>query len=141
VWRVAEVGFAVAQSMDAMYIPSEGRARARLGRRSRATMRLGSAPWTSLVVPMINFRLLSVLVILRHEQRRLISLNITDQPTAESIAQQITEAFPWDEAQTGIIRDSDARYGHAAERRLAAMANAITRRPGGDLGRTGTRRD
>jgi hypothetical protein len=47
-----------------------------------------------LVVPTINFRLLSVLVILRHERRRLISLSVTDHPTAEWIAQQITEPFP-----------------------------------------------
>lgn len=48
-----------------------------------------------LVVPTINFRLLSVLVTLRHERRRLISVSVTDHPTAEWIAQQITEAFPW----------------------------------------------
>src|SRR6478735_8798477 len=40
-----------------------------------------------LVVPTVNFRLLSALVILRHERRRLISLSVTDQPTAEWIAQ------------------------------------------------------
>ena len=74
-----------------------------------------------LVVPTINFRLLFVLVILRHERRRLISLSVTDHPTAEWIAQQITEAFPWDEAPTHLIRDRDARYGHAVRRRLAAM--------------------
>jgi transposase InsO family protein len=74
-----------------------------------------------LVVPTINFRLLSVLVILRHERRRLISLSVTDHPTAEWIAQHITKAFPWDEALTHLIRDCDARYGHAVRRRLAAM--------------------
>src|SRR5262245_36454487 len=74
-----------------------------------------------LVVPTINFRLLSVLVILRHERRRLISLSVTDHPTAEWIAQQITEAFPWDETPTGLIRDRDARYGHAVRRRLSGM--------------------
>jgi hypothetical protein len=42
-----------------------------------------------LVVPTINFRLLFVLVILRHERRRLISLSVTDHPTAEWIAGQI----------------------------------------------------
>src|SRR5215813_10884094 len=47
-----------------------------------------------LVVPTINFRLLSVLVILRHERRRLITLSVTNHPTAEWIAQQLTEAFP-----------------------------------------------
>jgi transposase InsO family protein len=74
-----------------------------------------------LVVPTINFRLLSVLVILRHERRRLISLRVTDHPTAEWIARQVTEAFPWDEAPTDLIRDRDARYGHAVRRRLVAM--------------------
>ena len=74
-----------------------------------------------LVVPTINFRLLSVLVILRHERRRLIVLSVTDHATAEWIAQQITEAFPWDEAPTSLIRDRDARCGHAVRRRLAGM--------------------
>jgi transposase InsO family protein len=74
-----------------------------------------------LVMPTINFRLLSVLVILRHQRRRLISLSVTDHSTAEWIAQQITEAFPWAEAPTHLIRDRDARYGHAVKRRLAAM--------------------
>ena len=48
-----------------------------------------------LVVPTINFRLLFVLVIPRHERRRLISLSVTDHPIAEWIALRITEAFPW----------------------------------------------
>ena len=74
-----------------------------------------------LVVPTINFRLLFVLVILRHERRRLISLSVTDHPTAEWIARQITEAFPWDSAPTHLIRDRDAAYGLAFTRRLAAM--------------------
>jgi len=51
-----------------------------------------------LVVPTINFRLLFVLVVLRHERRQLISLSVTDYPTSEWIARQITEAFPWDSA-------------------------------------------
>jgi transposase InsO family protein len=74
-----------------------------------------------LVVPTVNFRLLFVLVILRHERRRLISLSVTDHPTAEWIAQQITEAFPWDGAPTDLVRDRDAAYGHAVTKRLPAM--------------------
>jgi transposase InsO family protein len=74
-----------------------------------------------LVVPTINFRLLSVLVILRHERRRLISLSITDHATAEWIAQQITEALPWEQAPQYLVRDRDGSYGHAVTRRLAAM--------------------
>jgi transposase InsO family protein len=74
-----------------------------------------------LVVPTINFRLLFVLVILRHERRRLISLSVTDHPTAEWIARRITEAFPWNSAPTYLIRDRDAAYGNAVSKRLAAM--------------------
>jgi transposase InsO family protein len=74
-----------------------------------------------LIVPTVGFRLLFVLVILRHERRRLISLSITDHPTAEWIARQITDAFPWDEAPDYMVRDRDGCYGHAVTKRLAAM--------------------
>ena len=62
-----------------------------------------------------------MLVILRHERRRLISLSVADHATAEWIAQQPTEAFPWEQAPQYLIRDRDASYGHAVTRRLAAM--------------------
>ena len=74
-----------------------------------------------LVVPTVGFKLLFVLVILRHQRRRLISLSVTANPTAEWIARQITDAFPWNEAPDHLIRDRDASYGHAVTRRLAAM--------------------
>ncbi len=57
-----------------------------------------------LIVPTVGFRLLFVLVILRHQRRQLISLSVTSNPTAEWIARQITEAFPWDEAPDYLIR-------------------------------------
>ena len=39
----------------------------------------------------------------------------------EWIAQQITEAFPWNDAPRYLIRDRDAIYGAAVTRRLRAM--------------------
>ncbi len=45
----------------------------------------------------------------------------TAHPTAEWIARQITEAFPWKEAPRYLIRDRDAIYGAAVARRLRAM--------------------
>jgi transposase InsO family protein len=74
-----------------------------------------------LIVPTVGFRLLFVLVILRHERRRLISLSVTAHPTADWIARQITDAFPWDEAPEYMIRDRDGCYGQAVTKRLAAM--------------------
>ena len=72
-------------------------------------------------MPTVGFKLLFVLVILRHQCRRLISLAVTTNPTAEWIARQITEAFPWNEAPDYLIRDRDGAYGRAVTSRLAAM--------------------
>ena len=46
---------------------------------------------------------------------------MTAHPTADWIAQQITEAFPWDKAPRYLIRDRDAVYGSVVTRRLRAM--------------------
>ncbi len=59
----------------------------------------GIAAMDFLIVPTIGFTLLFVLVILRHQRRRLISLTVTTNPTVEWIARQITDAFPWNEAR------------------------------------------
>jgi transposase InsO family protein len=46
---------------------------------------------------------------------------VTAHATAEWIAQQITEAFPWNDAPRYLIRDRDGIYGAAVTRRLRAM--------------------
>ena len=56
------------------------------------------------VVPTIGFRLLYGIVIMRLDRRRLLWTNVTANPTAEWIARQITEAFPWDEAPRHLLR-------------------------------------
>jgi hypothetical protein len=79
--------------------------------------------------------LLYGLVILRLERRRLLWINATANPTAEWIARQITEAFPWEEAPRYLIRDrgtsirggvhqAAANHGHSrsANRPTIAMA-------------------
>ena len=49
------------------------------------------------VVPTIDFKLLYGFGF-RIDRRELIWINVTTSPTAEWIARQITEAFPWDGA-------------------------------------------
>jgi hypothetical protein len=73
------------------------------------------------VTPTIGFRLLYGLAIIRLGRRHLVWISVTANPTAEWIARQITEAFPWDDAPRYLTRDRDALYGHAVTRRLAAM--------------------
>ena len=73
------------------------------------------------VVPTIGFGLLYALVIVRLDRRDLVWVNVTANPTAEWIARQITEAFPWDDAPQHLIRDRDRIYGSIVTRRLRAM--------------------
>src|SRR5260370_40552385 len=73
------------------------------------------------VVPTIGFDLLYGLVIVRLGRRDLVWINVTSHPTADWIARQITEAFPWDKAPRYLIRDRDQIYGAAATCRLRAM--------------------
>ena len=73
------------------------------------------------VVPTIGFDLLYAFVIVRLDRRKLVWINVTATPTAEWIARQITEAFPWEEAPRYLIRDRDRIYGRVVTRRLRAM--------------------
>ena len=50
------------------------------------------------VVPTIGFDLLYAFVIVRLDRRDVVWINVTTNPTADWIARQIIEAFPWNEA-------------------------------------------
>jgi hypothetical protein len=73
------------------------------------------------VVPTIGFKLLYGLIIVRLARRRLMWVAVTANPTAEWIARQISEAFPWNEAPRYLIRDRDCVYGAMVTRRVRAM--------------------
>jgi hypothetical protein len=99
----------VAQSMVAKYMAKSGRGGRRLGGTFLHNHAAGIGAMDFLIVPTVGFRLLYVLVILRLERRRLISLRVTANPTAEWIARQITDAFPWNEAPDYLVRDRTRR--------------------------------
>jgi len=73
------------------------------------------------VVPTVTFRVLFVLVILAHERRHIIHFSVTEHPTAQWTAQQVVEAFPWDEAPRYLLRDRDRIYGTYFRQRVRHM--------------------
>jgi transposase InsO family protein len=75
-----------------------------------------------LVVSTIGFRPALCLRHLPLDRRNLVWINVTANPTAEWIACQLTEAFPWNEAPRYMIRDRDRIYGAPVTRRLRAMS-------------------
>src|SRR5262249_48240395 len=104
--ELLKLGFEVAQSTVAKYMakrrpPSQGW---RTFLRNHAP---DIAAMDLFVVPTISFDLLYALVILRLGRRELVWVNITANPTADWIARQLTEAFPWEEAPGYLIRDND----------------------------------
>src|SRR3954452_2387197 len=119
--ELLKLGFAVAQSTVAKYMVKRGGPYGQ----SWGTFLRNHAPQIAAmdlcVVPTIGFGQLYVLVIVRLARRDLVWINVTAHPTAEWIAQQITEAFPWSEAPRYLIRDPDAIYGATVMRRLRAM--------------------
>src|SRR3989441_11036713 len=72
-------------------------------------------------VPTLTGRVLFVLVVLAHQRRRIIHVNITEHPTEAWTAQQIVDAFPDDTAPRWLLRDRDAIYGDVSRRRVAGM--------------------
>jgi transposase InsO family protein len=119
--ELLKLGFEVAQSSIAKYMvkrrgpPSQG----------WGTLLRNHAPEVAamdlFVVPTIGFDLLYAFIIIRLDRRDLVWINVTTNPTAEWIARQITEAFPWNEAPRYLIRDRDRIYGDVTMRRIRAM--------------------
>src|SRR5450631_4531632 len=113
--ELLKLGFEVAQSSVAKYMvkrrapPSQGW---RTFLRNHAP---DIAAMDLFVVPTVGFHLLYAFVIVRLDRRDLVWINVTVNPTAEWVARQITEAFPWNEVPRYLIRDRVVR------RRLRAM--------------------
>jgi hypothetical protein len=70
------------------------------------------------VVPTPTFDRLFAFLVLGHGRRQLLWFEVTRHPTAEWLAQQITEAFPWASAPAYLVRDNDHAYGHVFTSRL-----------------------
>lgn len=73
------------------------------------------------IVPTLLFKVLFVFVVLAHDRRRVLHVNVTDAPTAPWTAQQIVEAFPWDTAPQYLLRDRDAVYGAVFSSRVHSL--------------------
>jgi len=126
--ELLKLGFEVAQSSVAKYMvkrrgsPSQGW---RTFLRNHAP---DIAAMDLFVVPTIGFDLLYAFIIVRLDRRDLVWINVTSHPTAEWIARQITEAFPWDDAPQYLIRDRDQLWLSKPEtsNRTPSLADFIT---------------
>ena len=83
-------------------------------------------------VPTATFRILFVLVILSHDRRRIVHVNVTEHPTAAWTAQQLLEACGLDEEPRYLLRErhlkrvlsSYVTYYHGARTHLSLVKDA-----------------
>jgi transposase InsO family protein len=73
------------------------------------------------VVPTLTFERLFAFLVLGHGRRQLLGFEVTRHPTAEWLARQITEAFPWASVPAYLVRDNDHAYGQVFRSRVRAM--------------------
>src|ERR1039457_6167721 len=120
-WRALKLGIDIGQTSVAKYMAR------RRGPPSQGWKTLlhnhadGIAAMDLFVVPTISFRLLYGLLILGHGRRQILWFGVTAHPTAEWIANQITQACGWEQAPCYLIRDRDGAYGEIFVRRLRSM--------------------
>ncbi len=119
--ELLKLGFAVAQSSVAKYMVKRGGPPSQGWRTFLRNHAPDIAAMDLFVVPTIGFDLLYAFIIVRLDRRDLVWINVTTNPTAEWIARQLTEAFPWDEAPRHLIRDRDRIYGALVMGRIRAM--------------------
>jgi hypothetical protein len=56
-----------------------------------------------------------------HGRRQILWFGVTDHPTAEWIANQLTQACGWEQIPRFLIRDRDGAYGEIFLRRIRSI--------------------
>ena len=119
--ELLKLGFTIAESTVAKYMPKiRPRGGGQTWRTFLANQMDGIAAIDLFTVPTVNYRELYALAIIDLRRRRLVLLTATCHPTAEWLAQQINEAFPWDTAPMYLIRDNDAKFAPLFKSRLSS---------------------
>ena len=119
--ELLKLGFDVAQSTVSIYMVPRRDRPSQTWKTFLRNHAEGIASIDLFVVPTISFEQLYAFLILSHRRRRLLWTAVTRNPTAEWLARQITEAFPWDSAPNYLIRDNDRAFATVFKARVRAM--------------------
>jgi transposase InsO family protein len=119
--ELLKLGFEVAQSTVSKYLPRGGRPPSQSWKTFLRNHANTIAAIDMCVVPTLTFDRLFAFLVLGHGRRQLLWFEVTRHPTAEWLARQITEAFPWASAPDYLVRDNDRAYGQIFTARVRAM--------------------
>jgi transposase InsO family protein len=110
------LGFEVAQSTVSKYLARPAKPPSQSWKTFLRNHAEAIAAIDMCVVPTLTFDLLFAVLVIGHGRRQLLWFEVTRHPTAEWLARQITEAFPW-----ALAPAYDRAYGHAFTSRVRAM--------------------
>jgi hypothetical protein len=96
--ELLKLGIQVAQSTVSIYMVPRSDRPLQIWKTFLSNHMEGIASIDLFVVPTIAFQRLFAFLVLGHERRRLLWFAVTGNPTADWLARQNTEAFPWDGA-------------------------------------------
>jgi transposase InsO family protein len=115
------LGYEVAQATVAKYMPKPRKPPSQTWRTFLDNHVRDIVAIDFFTVPTLTFGVLYGFLMLRHDQRVVVHFNATAHPTAQWVAQQIVEAFPFDEAPRYLLRDRDGIYGAHFQQRVQNM--------------------
>ena len=101
------LGFEVAQSTVSKYMARPSKPPSQTWKTFLRNHAESIAAIDMCVVPTLTFDLLFAFLVLGHGRRQLLWFEVTRHPTAEWLARQITEAFPWTSAPAYLVRDNE----------------------------------
>jgi transposase InsO family protein len=110
--ELGKLGFTMSLASVSRYLPRQAPDR---GKRQRWVTFLHNhkdaiAAMDFFVVPTLSFRLLYVWSVIDHHRRRIIHFNVTTNPTAQWVTQQLRESFPDNSAPRYLIYDNDSIF-------------------------------
>jgi putative transposase len=121
--ELSKLGFTMSLATVSRYMPKRPRDR---GKQQRWMTFLrnhkhGITTMDFFVVPTVAFRLLYVWFVIDHGRRRIIHFNITTNPTATWVSQQLREAFPDDSTPRYLIFDNDFIFSNEVSKSIKTI--------------------
>jgi len=78
-------------------------------------------------VPTLTFGVLYCFFVIGHDRRRILRFNVTRNPNALWIVQQMREAWPYTPAHKFLVFDHDSKFGHDVVSFVRDMGSRPTR--------------
>jgi putative transposase len=106
--ELLKLGFVVAETTVAKYMPKRDKVPSATWR--TFLMNHGLVACDFFTMPSLTLGVLYVFVLIRHHDRFLLHTRVTKRPTAAWTAQQVREAFQFDDAPDYLLHDNDCIY-------------------------------